>query len=361
MTQVISGCVGAFVCALPGLIPTLYLEHGVAGQVAAEASRIQVFERLSHHLDIDAMASWHKYRFCILLVTWIVLAWHTSSNRGLRRVNLVVCGAIVIAAGGIFIHKGLEAYCQVHGRTTDQFHLIAAPFLRYYWYRMSDSLLPVGAALSCVECLRKYGRNHVQHARVLCAGVVAVVVWSWVEMVVIAHNAGIPRAVSQPLPNHVLLGATLAMSDDSYVADGEGYYNEGAVTHYKWYTDWQTVCKWIKSHTPNDALFLTPRHQQSFKWYAERAEVATWKDMPQDARSVVLWRRRLEEFYPKHMSRVSSEIQALDDAELLDKARKFRVQYILVDRSAFNRALPLRQCYPSSEDNVGCFVVYAVE
>src|SRR5690606_37270496 len=32
---------------------------------------------------------------------------------------------------------------------------------------------------------------------------------------------------------------------------------------------------------------------QTFKWYAQRPEVVTWKDVPQDAESVIEWSRRL--------------------------------------------------------------------
>ena len=38
---------------------------------------------------------------------------------------------------------------------------------------------------------------------------------------------------------------------------------------------------------------MTPTRSQTFKWYAQRAELATWKDCPQDPEHVVSWWRLL--------------------------------------------------------------------
>ena len=63
------------------------------------------------------------------------------------------------------------------------------------------------------------------------------------------------------------------------------------------YADWRAACEWIATHTPAEATFLTPRTCQTFKWYSGRSEVATWKDLPQDAESIVAWRQRVEDLY----------------------------------------------------------------
>ncbi|MGC3968584.1 MAG: hypothetical protein QM775_14740 [Pirellulales bacterium] len=69
------------------------------------------------------------------------------------------------------------------------------------------------------------------------------------------------------------------------------------------YANWQAACRWIRDNTPDDAIVITPRTFMTFKWFAERAEFATWKDVPQDiahAASVErkikrpLWDRRRE-------------------------------------------------------------------
>ena len=59
------------------------------------------------------------------------------------------------------------------------------------------------------------------------------------------------------------------------------------------YADWLAVCEWIRTETPEDALFLTPRESCAFKWMAERAEYVCYKDCPQDAVGILEWNRRL--------------------------------------------------------------------
>jgi hypothetical protein len=45
---------------------------------------------------------------------------------------------------------------------------------------------------------------------------------------------------------------------------------------------------------PPNARFITPVMAQTFKWYAGRAEVANWKEIPQDAESIVAWWQRIK-------------------------------------------------------------------
>ena len=63
--------------------------------------------------------------------------------------------------------------------------------------------------------------------------------------------------------------------------------------------DWQEACLWASDdrNMPPTARFITPRMAQTFKWYAHRAEVATWKDMPQDAKELVQWRTRIQDLF----------------------------------------------------------------
>ena len=60
---------------------------------------------------------------------------------------------------------------------------------------------------------------------------------------------------------------------------------------------WRDMCRWIAKNTEKDAVFLAPRQCDSFKWLAGRAEAGSWKEIPQDARSIVEWNRRMELFY----------------------------------------------------------------
>ena len=60
---------------------------------------------------------------------------------------------------------------------------------------------------------------------------------------------------------------------------------------------WIDACRWVRDNTPEDAIFLVPRGCESFKWHARRAEAGNWKEIPQDANSIVEWSRKMERFY----------------------------------------------------------------
>lgn len=60
---------------------------------------------------------------------------------------------------------------------------------------------------------------------------------------------------------------------------------------------WIDACQWVRDNTPEDAIFLVPRGCESFKWHARRAEAGNWKEIPQDAKSIVTWSRKMEHFY----------------------------------------------------------------
>lgn len=60
---------------------------------------------------------------------------------------------------------------------------------------------------------------------------------------------------------------------------------------------WIDVCRWARDNTPENAVFIVPRGCESFKWHARRAEAGDWKEIPQDAVSIVEWSRKMERFY----------------------------------------------------------------
>ncbi len=60
---------------------------------------------------------------------------------------------------------------------------------------------------------------------------------------------------------------------------------------------WLDACHWCRDNTPEKAIFLVPRGCDSFKWEAKRAEAGSWKEIPQDAKSIVKWSRKMERFY----------------------------------------------------------------
>jgi hypothetical protein len=99
---------------------------------------------------------------------------------------------------------------------------------------------------------------------------------------------------------------------------------------------WQDACRWICENTPGDARFFTPRLSQTFKWYARRAEVATWKDVPQDAATLVAWWNRIQDVFATGSEqpefRWRENITEMKPEALRKVAEKYQAEYIIAPR-----------------------------
>jgi hypothetical protein len=122
------------------------------------------------------------------------------------------------------------------------------------------------------------------------------------------------------------------------------------------YEDWLRVCRWVKTSTPANARFLTPQFQQSFKWRAERSEVVNWKDVPQDAASIVAWRRQFFAVYPREVR--LGGIMKHTDRRLNELAREYDAQFLIVDRSQGVRPTKLLRLYPLANEPEGYYEVF---
>ncbi len=153
LNSLLPAAAGGFVLALPGLIAAIALNWGVPKEIAREAARIYVFERLSHHLVYHSLEPHHIARFQGLLVIWACLSWLLRREVMVTRLQKVVAGAVVIGLVGVVIDQWFVIVGVSNGQM--QSELAAAPLLRYYWLRMSDSLVPVGVSLAVVVGLVK--------------------------------------------------------------------------------------------------------------------------------------------------------------------------------------------------------------
>ena len=147
LTKMLPAICTALVLALPGLIPALLLNRGVAAELVREANCIYVYQRLPHHLVFHRFPHWYMARHAVLLVLWLAACRATPCQvsagvAGPRPLRGFVAGAVLIAMLGIVIDQSLL------------YHLdVAAGLLRYYWYRLSDAMLAAGAALAVVGWL----------------------------------------------------------------------------------------------------------------------------------------------------------------------------------------------------------------
>jgi hypothetical protein len=207
---------------------------------------------------------------------------------------------------------------------------LAASVLRFYWFRLADVAVPLAMSLAI-------GR--------------------WLAESPLAPRTGESEtAGAQPAPR--LRWAALA------VALAAGAWHVGDTLWQRWQIDlpladgprkvadypaWCDACDWIARQTsiPPDARFLTPRAACTFKWRAERGEVATWKDIPQDAASIVEWWSRLRTVYGKDdpadpLDRWYDSLADRAPDDLLRVAQQYDAEYLLTEREP---PLPLEVLY----------------
>lgn len=239
------------VLSLAGLLPALELNRGLSPELIAEANDIYVFRRLRHHLVPQAFPWRVILRYLLMVLAWAVIRRLAPADRPQAAIGRIVVASLIIALVGFCL-----AFC------TQPEPSWAAASLRFYWFRLADAMLPAGIALAVVglAAARERARTWWLAGAMIASLLVATASRSSYAVATLFRNT--PRADAP-----------------SKVAD---------------HADWRAACLWISEHTPADAVFLTPRLAQSFTWYAGRGEVVTWKDLPQDAASIVEWWRRLE-------------------------------------------------------------------
>ncbi|MGQ9505016.1 MAG: DUF6798 domain-containing protein [Thermogutta sp.] len=291
----------SLILALPGLIPSLALSWGVPASILREANRIYTFERLSHHLVPGAFRPQDVFNFSMLTASFLGLGFLRNDNACWNRFRHFVLGSLIIAGCGWMI-----------GLTVNTFPNFAAALLRYYWFRLSDVTVPLAAAF-LMAFLMSHQISIPHPWRDTCLAIVFVFLAYHVgNLVVLRSQHRIPRTEWS-------VTMVSAWEEDALIRDE--------------YKDWQEVCQWIAEHTPPDARFLTPSMKSTFKWYAQRSEVATWKEIPQDARSIVAWWEKLKDIYtvydPEWGSWWVRNAARLGEDRLLTQAAKYRFEYIV--------------------------------
>lgn len=315
------GFVAGSLLAIVGILPALSLTWHEPPDMVAEANRIYVFERLPHHLSILSLPGSEVPsrlgRHGALLIVLGALSFALRREQRFRPIIQFAWGAAIVAGIGLAIELLLVNQPPA-----------AAKLLKYYWFRLTDFAAPMAVSLMLVNVVTTGLERQRRWATPLFLATVLFAGWYWEE-------ACRPRVTS------LVQGEPLVPPADSKVIDLPA---------------WVDVCDWIAANTPPDALFLTPRLNQSFKWRTGRPEVVNRKDIPQDARSMLTWYARVKDIYYAPLGRIEQSLDSigtLGTKRVEELAKKYHAKYVLMDRGEL---LSLPAVYRNEE-----YVVYRVE
>jgi hypothetical protein len=320
----LSGLAVGGLIALAGVVPAIALTWHQRREIVVEANQIYVFERLPHHLalltlpydDVSLRIARHAL---LILALWVLTRFNrrcgTRFDSGLTSITWYAWGAVALAAIGFAIEI-----------TFWDRPVTAAALLRYYWFRTTDVAVPMAVAFQAVTLIAAGFELRKPWAVWGLAAAIAVAGW------------------------HVAVNTAERFINPVPPAD--------APMHN--YAAWVDACHWIAENTPPDARFLTPRRATTFKWRTGRAEVATRKDIPQDARSMVEWFHRLQNVFYYQIDGQSEPVDSIGELgtrRAVEMTRLYGADYIVTDQ---DHPLALEADYPNREHPNDEYVVYAV-
>jgi len=325
---VVGGCL-----SLLGLIPAILLNRGIDAATSERGAMIYVFQRLPHHLSPLRFASERWYCYAGMMAITFLMAgsyWRSSRTRlppsVFRPLILIASMVSLIALMGVFIDGTLSSWATNW----------SAGLLRFYWFRWNDVVWPTLLVIF-VYALAKPAladgargsspgphpidedRGVAAEQRSLFSGGQGGVRWLAILLLAVP---GPLLIMDRYLDNH---RAILAPADRASLV----MRTETVAMQKQVRDDWLDVCYWTRTNTPQNALFLTPRFQQTFKWYAHRAEVACWKDAPQDAVGLIEWERRLLEIFPRSAEGYGIP---MTDQHLREMRLRYKIDFVILDR-----------------------------
>ncbi|MGL4595088.1 MAG: DUF6798 domain-containing protein [Thermoguttaceae bacterium] len=299
-----SALIAGGIIALLGLIPVILLDFGVSKEIVSQAHQIYVFERLPHHLVFTSFTAERIVRFFVLVTIWTLFCRLSRFGSAGFRLDLFVTGSLVLAFIGI-----AATFVFAENRP------IAAEILRFYWFRLSDVAVPLGISLGLLPRLFAVQKNRPILSRCKNATLLIVIPCLFFIPLVISRIHYYPYSRIEPSSAQ----------------------------------EWREACKWIAESTPKDAAFWVPRDGATFKWFANRADIGVWKNIPQDAAGIVKWKATMTDLFSyldengeRRWVRFPVErISQMSQEERLNLIEKYRFQYILTIKSPAPPSFPV--------------------
>ena len=268
------------VTALPGLWPAFQLLQTSDSRASYVANFVQVFYRLKHHLDPMDFGIWNYAGYVLLALIWTALLIFVARRERFslrdRWWMAYIAATALFAFCGFLVGLGVRPAQEMWG------YRWRMGLLKFYPFRLFDLMLPVAVAVIAARVMG--GRRQR-------------LVW------------------------------TIAFLGFAYATVEEHLHEPPLPWTRQARTDWKSACAWIAANTPTDSLFLTPIESDSFKWYAQRAEVVNFKDCPQDAAGIVEWNQRLQ--WLDRWSKAAFEDQRYSVEELHALRRKTKAEFAM--------------------------------
>ncbi|WP_437194041.1 DUF6798 domain-containing protein [Planctomicrobium sp. SH527] len=251
-TLVLSITVG-LICALPGLIPALLALTSDNPEASRIANRLQVGYRLAHHLD---PTKFPKTVYIFLTIIWVLLSRDVPNSHQPSRWRLwwwrgFIFSAIIIAGVGVILGTGPRPIALMPGVDW------RCALLKFYPFRLADLFVPIAVSIAVTQ-----------------AGLV------WLR-----SNPTIP-AIRVTVYSIFVGSLLIALLHPIPATNPSRLSKQGK-------DDWISTCKWIEQNTDPSSTLYSLDSGWAIKWYAKRPEYVNYKDMPQDAKSIVEWNNRL--------------------------------------------------------------------
>lgn len=343
---------------IAGAVPAIQMDLQTGSDAKSQAAVAQVYNRLGHHLSPTRFSEsrWRGFAAMLAISSAVILIANRSKwtnpnqsaapkNHGLveelihrapgrvRWLLAIACIAFLVAMIGLAIDLVFSSL----------FPTFAASILRYYWFRWNEVTWPLAIAILAIAIATR------QLAMPAGGTLARVSSEAWARIVAFTAMAFSFGLLSERIQAHAaeVIPAgdkqSFSLKEDTLEMQREQF------------THWLAVCEWIRTKMPREGLWLTPRRQQTFKWRAQRAELACWKDMPQNASAVVLWNERLQAAYRYDELK---RLQPNDEAKLRELIAKYGIRYVLLDLRVEGQTIPAwKRLYPIAPDQNPYFVI----
>jgi hypothetical protein len=338
---------------LVGLLPVLLQDRASTLEDRWLAPWIYVYDRLPHHLAPTHFASdrWAMHLVGLVLAwsIWRIAESDDDTQSHVSRVAGWLAGMTLLA------HLLTATAYLIDRMTTGRLELLAAQWLRFYWCRWEDiaPALMLGVSIGRLSSLDSTWSGAFAPA-------VKLPRTSW-------KRAPLQRP-SAPLRLALLVLSLMALIPLAFrlfdplrdqVAPADRMLLQHPPTLQSAAFDmaqWRSVCQWAKEHTSPESLWITPRYQSTFLWYSGRGEYINQKNIPQDARGLVEWHRKMASIYGPSSRGGRGQVSHLSWPQV----EATGIDFVLLDRRDNDDIPPWPLVYPLEPYRNERFMVFRI-